>query len=147
MESHRSLVFVAHLIVPRIISLEPKSRLHVRANKAVGKGVQVTIVVRDAWIVNSVCSHVQSLDTSEFIVVDIGRKQVALSRMDAIVEGDDRTRAVGVNMQRSVIAMHVETNRDSDSFERGDLRHDGICSEPTVGRHRNIRQMNVDGFE
>lgn len=54
-------------------------------------------------------------------------------------------RAVGVHMQRGVVAVHVETNRDS--FERRELGHDDVCGEQTVARCRDIRQVEVDSFK
>ena len=123
------------------------SWLHVLASEAVDIGVQVTIVDREAWVVNSVCLHLQPIDTSEFVMGAIGRKEVAPSRVDAVVVSDDRMGAIAVNMQCDVIDVHIETNRNSDAFERGDVRHNGICSEQTVGRNRNVRQVNVDSLE
>lgn len=88
------------------------------------------MLVRGAWDVDSVSLHLQSVDTTEFIVVVVRREEVAPSQVYTVVGSGDSMGAVGVDMQRGVIAMHVEANRDS--FEQGDVGLNKACSEQSV---------------
>lgn len=72
-EEGRSLVLVVHLKVPGVAALEDRSRLHVRASEVLSKIVQVAIIVRSAWLVDTVRLHLQSIDTSELIVMVVGQ--------------------------------------------------------------------------
>ena len=118
-EEGRSLVLVAHLKVPGVATLEDRSWLQVRASEVLSESVQVAVIVGVAWVVDTVRLHLQSVDTGELIIVVVGRQDVAPSQVDTIFKSSDRVRAVGVHMQRGVVAVHVETN--CDSLERGDV--------------------------